>query len=68
MEFLEIMIQRPVVIATAIAGAIVATTGSFMLARPGRFKQRWSRLTLRLGYAVSGASVVLFIIAGFRAG
>lgn len=67
MEFLDLIIQRPVVVGMAIVGAVVATAGSFMLARPSRFGKERSGFVLRLGYAISGASVVLFIIAGFRA-
>jgi hypothetical protein len=66
-EFLALIAGRPVVIALAIAGAIVATLGSHLVRRPGRLGEKGARFVLRLGYALTGASVLLFIVAGFLA-
>ena len=67
MEFLALIAARPVVIALAILGAIVATLGNHWVRRPGRLGARGARFVLRLGYGLTGASVALFIVAGFLA-
>ena len=67
MEFLALIATRPFVIALAILGAIVATLGGYLVRRPGRLGERGGHFVLRLGYGLSGASVALFIIAGFLA-
>ncbi|MSO84785.1 MAG: hypothetical protein EXR02_08260 [Rhodospirillales bacterium] len=67
MEFLALIASRPVVIALAILGALVATLGGWLVRRPGRLGARGARFVLRLGYGLSGASVILFIVAGFLA-
>lgn len=65
MEILGLIADRPVVIALAILGGIVATLGSYLVRHPGRLGERGARFVLRLGYGLSGASVALFIVAGF---
>lgn len=59
---LEHLLQREVVIALAVAGAILATLGYWMqqksLAPP------LGRMLYLGGYGISGASVLLFILAG----
>ena len=65
MELLALIAGRPVVIALAILGAIVATLGSYLVRHPGRLGERGARFLLLLGYGLSGASIVLFIVAGF---
>ena len=67
MELLALIAARPVVIALAILGAIVATLGSWLVRHPGRLGERGARFVLRLGYGLSGASVALFIVAGYLA-
>ena len=67
MEFLALIAARPVVITLAILGASVATLGSWLVRHPGRLGARSGRFVLRLGYGLSGASVALFIVAGFLA-
>lgn len=62
-EFLTFIAQRPVVIALAITGALLVTAGSYM-AKPGHTTVR-SRSVTKLGYVLTGLSVVLFITAGF---
>ena len=64
-ELLVLIAGRPVVIALAVLGAIVATLGSWLVRRPGRLGERGARFVLRLGYGLTGASVALFIVAGF---
>lgn len=65
MELLDLVIQRPVVIALAIAGAAVATLGSVLLRQGSRVNPKTARLILRLGYGISGISIAIFIAAGF---
>ena len=67
MELLALIAGRPVVIALAILGAIVATLGSWLVRHPGRLGERGARFVLRFGYGLSGASVALFIVAGYLA-
>ena len=64
-EFLGLIATRPVVIALAVLGAIVATLGSHLVRKPRYLGERGARFVLRLGYGLTGASVVLFIVAGF---
>lgn len=63
LEFLTFIAQRPVVIALAITGALLVTAGSYM-AKPGHTTAR-SRSVTRVGYVLTGLSMVLFITAGF---
>jgi len=65
MELLDLVIQRPVVITLAIVGAAVATLGSVLLRKSSRVDPKTARLILRLGYGISGASIAIFIVAGF---
>ena len=65
MELLALIAGRPVVIALAVVGAIMATLGSYLGRHPGRLGERGARFVLHLGYGLSGASVALFIVAGF---
>lgn len=65
LEFLGLIAARPIVITLAVLGAIVATLGSHLVRSPGRLGERGARFVLRLGYGLTGASVVLFIVAGF---
>ncbi len=67
MDLLGLIASRPVVIALAILGAIVATVGGWLMRDPGRLGARGARFVLRLGYGITGASVLLFIVAGFLA-
>ena len=66
MELLDAVLQRSVVIALAIIGAVLATLGSVMLRKGSQVNPRIGRFVLRLGYTVAWASVALFIAIGFR--
>lgn len=68
MNALGHLLQREVFIALAIGGAIVATIGSYLVHRKTGANPATGRFILRLGYAISFASVVLFIAAGFASG
>jgi hypothetical protein len=69
MPELSILLDRSVIIALAVIGAVVATFGSHISRRPAtRAAARRARLWLGAGYGITAASVVLFIIAGFASG
>jgi drug/metabolite transporter (DMT)-like permease len=65
MEVLDTVLQRPVIIALAVAGAVVATIGSVLMRKDSRVSPGTARLILRVGYGLAWASVVIFIVAGF---
>ncbi len=65
MEFLTPLLQREVIIGLAIVGAIIATGGGVLVKKPETLDPGLARLIMRVGYAVSWGSVVLFILAGF---
>ena len=65
MDGFESLISRPVIIAGAIAGALIATLGPIILKRAGVQSSRVLSTVTRLGYALSWISVGLFIAAGF---
>jgi hypothetical protein len=61
---MELLTDRTMIIALAIAGACLATAGSVLRSR-GRNTARLAHLMVRVGYLVSLASVALFVAAGF---
>ncbi len=65
MEILDVVLQRPIIIALAIAGAAVATIGSVLLRQGSRVAPKTARLILRVGYGITWASIGFFIVAGF---
>lgn len=65
LDLLYLVLRREVIIALAIVGAIIATLGSALMPRPEPDTARRGRLLLRLGYSITGASIFLFILAGF---
>jgi hypothetical protein len=62
---LGLIASRPVVIALAVLGGVIATLGAYLVNRPGRMGARAARFVLHVGYGLSGASFALFIVAGF---
>jgi hypothetical protein len=52
------------IVTLAIAGAALAVLGAFLNAREAGRTAKLGRILLWVGYAMSGASLVLFIIAG----
>ncbi len=57
------LLSREVVIGLAIAGAVLVTLSSTMAGRLGPQRATWLN---RAGYAITGVSVVIFIVIGFR--
>ena len=67
MELLTFLLQREVIIATAITGAALATAASFSAVRVRTGPVTASAL-VRTGYALTGVSMLLMIVAGFMSG
>lgn len=65
MEFLALLLQRNVIIALAITGAVIATLGSYLVKKKSRGEPKIARLIMKSGYAITWTSVALFIAAGF---
>ena len=65
MDGLEALASRPVIITGAIAGALIATLGPFILRRVGIQSRRVLSTVARFGHVLSWISVGLFIAAGF---
>ena len=64
MEFMTLLLQRKVIIALAVIGALIATVGSILMRKNTSANPRVARIVLRTGYALSWGSVATFIIAG----
>jgi hypothetical protein len=62
---MEVLLERPVVIGLAIAGAVFSTAASLLQARGHIGAARAHQLNV-VGYAFMGASMVLFVIVGLR--
>jgi hypothetical protein len=60
---LDAVTKREVVVGLAVAGGCLAAVGSI---RQIRIAPSLSRAAIYLGYAMSGVSILLFIVAGFR--
>lgn len=65
MDLFDFLLQRPVIIALAVGGAIIATVGGVLGRKSAKGDPRIARFVLRFGYAVTWLSVALFIAAGF---
>lgn len=62
---MEFLLQRGVVIALALAGAVLSTAASLLQSR-GRLGERGARKLNYAGYAFMGLSMALFVAAGLR--
>ena len=65
MELLAPLLHRSVIVALAIGGCVIAVIGSVLLRRGSSANPKLARFILRSGYAISWASVALFITTGF---
>lgn len=65
MDLLTLITQRPMIIALALVGAVIATVGNLFLRRSTKVRPRTAKFITRFGYGISWASVALFIAAGF---
>lgn len=65
MAALAFLLQREVIVSTALLGGLVAVLGSLIASRENAALSHLGRGAVRLGYSLSGLSVILFIVAGF---
>lgn len=65
MGMLDLLTSRPVVVTLAIIGGLIAMLGSYLMREGSKIPEDKAKLVLRSGYAISWASIVAFIIAGF---
>jgi hypothetical protein len=62
---MEALLDRGVVIALAVAGAVLSTAASLLRAG-GRLGERPARNLNYAGYAFMGVSMALFVLAGLK--
>ena len=62
---MELLLNRPVVVALAILGAVLATAGSILQAK-GILGPRGGKVLNYSGYAAMALSMALFALAGLR--
>lgn len=60
---MELLLTKPVVVALAVIGAVLATAAS-MLQKRGIVGGRGARILNYVGYGVMGTSMLLFALAG----
>ena len=65
LEWLGLLTQRPIIIALAVVGAVLATLGVNSVAYRLRIGPHVARWLLRCGYGAVWTSVILFVVAGF---
>jgi len=65
MEFLTPLLQRNVIITLAVVGAVIATSGNFLLKKNSSIKPKIARFILKSGYVITWVSIALFVAAGF---
>ncbi len=65
MDFLAPLLQRNIIIALAVIGAVIATAGSILLKKESRIEPKVARFIMKSGYVITWLSIALFITAGF---
>jgi hypothetical protein len=68
MDVLSFLLEREVIITTAIVGAAITVVGTVMTGRRADSTPSLARGIMRFGYAVTFASIALFIVAAFASG
>ncbi len=68
MDLLALVTQRPVIVGLAIVGAMMVMASGLIGGRDSANPSRGAMLLSKAGYAVTFASIVLFIVAGFLSG
>lgn len=63
----NILLQREIIAGLAIAGALLSVAASLAFGRNDFGRPRLARWAVGVGYALSGVSLLLFIVAGFVA-
>jgi quinol-cytochrome oxidoreductase complex cytochrome b subunit len=67
-ELLSLATSRPVIVALAILGALMVTAASILGRKQEGAPGPSTVLINRVGYALTFASIALFIVAGFLSG
>ena len=62
---MELLLNRPIVVAFAVLGALLASSASFLQLR-GVVGEKGARALNYAGYASMGASMLLLVLAGLR--
>ena len=65
MDFLAPLLQRNIIIALAVIGAVIATAGSIPVKKESRIEPKVARFIMKSGYVITWLSIALFITAGF---
>ena len=65
MDPLVFLLSRPVIIAGAVLGALIASLGPILLRKFGIGGKSTGKVVARIGYGVSWLSVALCIASGF---
>ena len=65
MELLTFMMQRELIIALAVCGALLAMIGNFLDVKGFLIEQKSAKTIRKSGYAVSWLSVACFMAVGF---
>jgi hypothetical protein len=60
---MELLLTKPVVVTLAILGAVLSSSASFLQMR-GYVSEKTAKALNWAGYAVMGASMLLFVLAG----
>ena len=67
-EMLEILTGKTVIVSLAVSGGVIAFVGSLLIKNNNTEQistNKLPRVAVKIGYFISFASVILFIIAGF---
>ncbi|MEW5964103.1 MAG: hypothetical protein AB1749_11125 [Pseudomonadota bacterium] len=67
-ELLAVATSRPVIVTLAILGAVLVTVASVMRPKGNGPPPLSTVFIIRVGYALTFASIALFIVAGFMSG
>ena len=65
MEILKLMMQRELIIALAVSGALLAMIGNFLDVKGLLIEKKSAQSIRKSGYAMSWLSVACFIAVGF---
>ena len=65
MAILDLLTSRSVIVTLAIIGGLIAMFGSYLMREGSKTPEPKAKLVLRSGYAITWASVIAFIVAGF---
>jgi hypothetical protein len=63
---LDLLARREIVVGLALFGAVLATVGAYARGRAQGARKSWAERLVYAGYGLTAASILLFIVAGFR--